>query len=72
MKKRLIILLNLLILATFTMGFTSDITHSEVQSHYFEILDCKYGQCKATAKSTGKQCKHCVSNSGENYCWQYK
>jgi hypothetical protein len=21
---------------------------------------CKYGQCQATAKSTGKQCKHCV------------
>ena len=34
-------------------------------------VNCKYGQCKATAKSTGKQCKHCVSNRGDSYCWQH-
>lgn len=33
---------------------------------------CKYGQCQATAKSTGNQCKHCVSNSGDYYCYQHK
>ena len=32
---------------------------------------CRYGQCQATAKSTGEQCKHCVSNSGDSYCWQH-
>jgi hypothetical protein len=25
---------------------------------------CKYGQCQATAKSTGKQCKHSASLRG--------
>ena len=35
-------------------------------------VECKYNQCQATAKSTGKQCKHCVSNSGDINCWQHK
>lgn len=35
-------------------------------------VDCKHGQCQATAKSTGKQCKHCVSEKGDLYCWQHK
>jgi hypothetical protein len=34
--------------------------------------DCKNGQCQATAKSTGKQCKHCVSNAGDKFCYQHK
>jgi hypothetical protein len=33
---------------------------------------CKYGQCQAIAKSTGQQCKHCVSNAGDAYCYQHK
>jgi len=33
---------------------------------------CHYGQCNATARSTGNRCKHCVSNSGDRYCWQHK
>ena len=33
---------------------------------------CKHGQCQATAKSTGKQCKHCVSKEGDKYCFQHK
>lgn len=36
------------------------------------VLKCKYDQCHATAKSTGKRCKHCVSNKGDLYCWQHK
>ena len=36
-----------------------------------ENYDCKYGQCYATAKSTGNRCKHCVSNEGDSYCWQH-
>ena len=35
-------------------------------------LECQHGQCQATAKSTGKRCKHCVSNSGDRYCYQHK
>ena len=37
-----------------------------------ENVACKYGQCEATAQSTGEQCKHCVSNKGDKYCWQHK
>ena len=33
---------------------------------------CHYGQCNAIAKSTGLQCKHCVSNPGDLYCWQHR
>jgi hypothetical protein len=36
-----------------------------------ESYECKYGQCHATAKSTGKRCKHCVSNKGDSNCWQH-
>lgn len=34
--------------------------------------DCRYGQCGATAASTGNRCLHCVSNAGDNYCYQHK
>lgn len=37
-----------------------------------EFVACKFGLCQATAKSTGKQCKHCVSNDGDKYCYQHK
>jgi hypothetical protein len=40
-------------------------------STYIEYT-CKYGQCYATAKSTGQRCKHCVSNKGDKYCYQHK
>ncbi len=40
----------------------------EISSNYSE---CKYNQCQATAKSTGNQCKHCVSNSGDSFCYQH-
>ncbi len=33
---------------------------------------CNYGQCRATAKSTGQRCRHCVSNSGDLYCYQHR
>ena len=33
--------------------------------------DCNYGQCRATAASTGNRCLHCVSNAGDSYCWQH-
>ena len=36
-----------------------------------EKVECKYAQCKATAKSTGNRCKHCVSESVDKYCWQH-
>lgn len=42
---------------------------------YFKVVStivCKNGQCQATAKSTGQQCKHCVSKEGDTYCFQHK
>jgi len=29
---------------------------------------CQYGQCQATAQSTGQRCKKCVSSPGDIYC----
>ena len=37
-----------------------------------EPSQCNYGQCYATAKSTGRRCLHCVSKPGDSYCWQHK
>ena len=34
-------------------------------------IECRFGQCQATAKSTGKQCLHCVSKSGDKFCYQH-
>jgi len=36
-----------------------------------EHFECRYGQCYATAKSTGRRCLHCVSNPGDLYCYQH-
>jgi hypothetical protein len=33
---------------------------------------CRFDQCRATAKSTGQRCRHCVSNYGDVYCYQHK
>jgi hypothetical protein len=30
--------------------------------------NCQYGQCQATAQSTGERCKKCVSNPGDTKC----
>ena len=36
-----------------------------------DCFECHYGQCNATAKSTGRRCLHCVSNPGDLYCYQH-
>ena len=46
--------------------------NTDKQTHNMTISDCRYGQCQAIAKSTNEQCKHCVSNSGDLYCWQHR
>jgi len=33
---------------------------------------CRFDQCHATAKSTRQRCRHCVSSSGDIYCWQHQ
>ncbi|MDB9954922.1 hypothetical protein OAD49_05125 [Flavobacteriaceae bacterium] len=44
----------------------------EIQNERIENVECKYRQCNATAKSTGKRCKHCVSKSRDYQCYQHK
>ncbi len=66
--KKLILLLSLVFSLTL-VSFSSDTNiKTNPETHY----TCRYGQCQATAKSTGRQCKHCVSNPGDLYCWQHK
>lgn len=74
MKKNLVkiglaLLLSVVGLATtsFTQTKISNGNHSTESTQ-----GCHYGQCQAIAKSTGAQCRHCVSNSGDLYCWQHK
>ena len=73
MKKHLIklgIALTLMFVGISTTSFENP--GSRTSSENQELLECHYGQCKATAKSTGKQCRHCVSNEGDSYCWQHR
>lgn len=45
--------------------------NSQATTYLSHEMACNHGQCYATAKSTGKRCKHCVSNSRDLYCWQH-
>jgi len=69
--KTIIFILGIVSLLSFT-NTSSEFTSNEFQqTNDYELLDCKYSQCKATAKSTGLRCKHCVSNAGDSNCWQH-
>jgi hypothetical protein len=37
-----------------------------------QCYTCRYDQCHAISKSTGQRCRHCVSYSGDIYCWQHQ
>jgi len=58
------------ILATSLLSFTPNEKPTPSKAEISQT--CKHGQCQATAKSTGKQCKHCVSNTGDKFCYQHK
>ncbi len=66
-----ILLLGLLLVSTLSFAKTTSYTTSIV-TYKKNVIECRFGQCQATAKSTGKQCKHCVSNSGDKFCFQHK
>jgi hypothetical protein len=70
MKKLLFSLLLTFALFGFT---TTNVITPEVQfsKKNTETVECKWSQCEATAKSTGKRCLHCVSEKGDKYCWQH-
>ena len=69
-KRKIIAFFNVLMLSVALMGFTVDAPQNSAENHFEDA--CKYGQCKATAASTGNQCKHCVSSSSDSYCYQHK
>jgi hypothetical protein len=77
MKKFILGALAIGFVAVTTMSLT---THSQTISAHKNVENsenqfpnaCHYGQCHATAKSTGNRCLHCVSNYGDYYCWQHK
>ena len=54
------------------MSFLSIEDNQTIQNESIENVECKYRQCNATAKSTGKRCKHCVSKSSDYQCYQHK
>ncbi len=74
MKKNLVKIGMALLLSIVGLATTS-FTETTISNRNLSIEStqgCHYGQCQATAKSTGAQCRHCVSNSGDLYCWQHK
>lgn len=66
MNRYLIIFLSLFFLLSASPIESQDSKNVE------ELIECKYRQCDATAKSTGKRCKHCVSNPNDYQCYQHK
>ncbi len=77
MKKRFRILTTIAMITVFSAGvysFANSNDHHPQRTTVEETVSmtCKYDQCRATAKSTGQRCRHCVSNYGDSYCWQHK
>jgi len=68
MKKTILILAASII----TMSFVVINDGTDYREEKIENVECKYRQCNATAKSTSKRCKHCVSKSKDYQCWQHK
>lgn len=68
--RSIIIILGIASLLSFTSVDAVQVYDSQATS--YTVAGCKYSQCKATAKSTGNRCKHCVSNKGDSFCWQHK
>lgn len=63
----------LFILLFSSFFFISANTIQEDYTNYSSFsVECKYRQCNAIAKSTGKRCKHCVSSDEDVKCWQHK
>ena len=62
----------ILVFALSIMSFLPIEDIQEIQNERIENVECKYRQCNATAKSTGKRCKHCVSKSRDYQCYQHK
>ena len=67
MKKLLLIIALPLLMS---VGINENVSSQSLSG--IEVVDCTYRQCNATAKSTGKRCKHCVSKEDDYQCYQHK
>ncbi len=67
----LVVLLSFSALGLFSYTQFEGVANSE-KTEISEPAACNFGQCTATAKSTGQRCKHCVSKSGDSKCYQHK
>lgn len=56
---------------SFTYAGTNKVSKTSISINKITV-ECRFNQCQATAKSTGRQCLHCVSNSGDKFCYQHK
>lgn len=72
LKRKTTLYLSFALLCLSLSSFTLHADLGSIQTEKKERPgECKYSQCQATSKNTGKQCKHCVSNDGDLYCWQH-
>ena len=73
MMKKIILVISLFVALGISYSFISPESIELISNRSnIEKVECHYGQCHATAKSTEKRCKHCVSNEGDKNCWQHK
>jgi hypothetical protein len=66
------VLIGSFLICTSVMMLSFNNSNEIVHKKQDQPTDCRYGQCNATAASTGNRCLHCVSNAGDSYCWQHK
>ncbi len=64
----------ILLIIVLAFGGVCVVNGSSSKSDSLENLNipgCTYGQCSATAKSTGEQCRNCCQQ-GSNFCWSHR
>lgn len=66
------VLIGSFLICTSVMMLSFNNSNEIVHKNQDHPTDCRYGQCYATAASTGNRCLHCVSNAGDSYCYQHK
>lgn len=68
--KKFYLVIFLAAIAVGSFSFSSDFKVNSTTDS--EVVACKIGQCSAIAKSTGQQCKLCVSKAGDSNCSKHK
>lgn len=68
MKKLLIV--SLIAISGLAISFNADSSKISSKQELSSVA-CQYGQCSATAKSTGVRCKNCCQQ-GSSTCWSHR